>query len=171
MFLIFRDFQFAHHIPVPTVCIFHFSRFSVFLAIFQVIQWLCLILHVFHCFSPNPGPTVFLIFHVFHSFSPYSMSYNVCFSICTIFSFSHHISCTTMWVSHFPHLSDFSPYSRSYSVHFNFFVFFSVFPQIPDHILCVSFSSFVSFLGIFPVLECVFLILHDVQCFLPYFVS
>ena len=28
VFLIFRDFQFSRHIPGPTVCISHFSRFS-----------------------------------------------------------------------------------------------------------------------------------------------
>uniref|UniRef100_A0A0V1KI11 Uncharacterized protein n=1 Tax=Trichinella nativa TaxID=6335 RepID=A0A0V1KI11_9BILA len=28
----------SRHIPGPTVCISHFPRFSVFLAIFQVIQ-------------------------------------------------------------------------------------------------------------------------------------
>ena len=58
LFLIFRDFQFSRHIPGPTVCISHFSRFSVissffksssgcfsfsmifsFLAIFHVLQW------------------------------------------------------------------------------------------------------------------------------------
>jgi hypothetical protein len=27
VFLIFRDFQFSRHIPGPTVCISHFSRF------------------------------------------------------------------------------------------------------------------------------------------------
>jgi hypothetical protein len=33
-FLISYDFQFSPHIPGPTVSIFHFPRFSVFLAIF-----------------------------------------------------------------------------------------------------------------------------------------
>ncbi|SFW06010.1 Uncharacterised protein [Chlamydia abortus] len=66
VFLIFRDFQFSRHIPCPTVCISHFSRFSVissffksssgcfsfsmifsFLTLFQVLQYAFLIFHVF----------------------------------------------------------------------------------------------------------------------------
>ena len=58
VFLIFRDFQFSRHIPGPSVCISHFSRFLVissffksssgcfsfsmifsFLAIFHVLEW------------------------------------------------------------------------------------------------------------------------------------
>jgi hypothetical protein len=29
------------------------------------------------------------------------MSYRVCFSFCKVFCVSHHISCPTVWVSHF----------------------------------------------------------------------
>ena len=36
VFLIFRDFQFSRHIPGPTVCISHFSRF---LAISSLFKW------------------------------------------------------------------------------------------------------------------------------------
>jgi hypothetical protein len=39
--------QFTRHSPGPTVCISHFSRFSVILAIFQIIQCLCLIIYFF----------------------------------------------------------------------------------------------------------------------------
>ena len=39
-----------HHDPGPTVCVSHFPRFSVFLAIFQVLQFVFLILHVFQFF-------------------------------------------------------------------------------------------------------------------------
>ena len=35
VFLIFRDFQFSHHNPGPTVCISHFSRFSVISSFFK----------------------------------------------------------------------------------------------------------------------------------------
>ena len=35
VFLIFRDFQFSRHIPGPTVCISHFSRFSVISSFFK----------------------------------------------------------------------------------------------------------------------------------------
>ena len=52
-FLIFLICQFSCHIPVPTVGNFHFSRFLVFLAIFQVLQCTLLIFHVIECFSPH----------------------------------------------------------------------------------------------------------------------
>ena len=35
VFIIFRDFQFSLHIPGPTVCISHFSRFSVISSFFK----------------------------------------------------------------------------------------------------------------------------------------
>jgi hypothetical protein len=35
VFLIFRDFQFSRHIPGPSVCISHFSRFSVISSFFK----------------------------------------------------------------------------------------------------------------------------------------
>ena len=46
-FFFFFFFHFSCHIPVPTMCISHFPPFSVFLTIFQVIQCLCLIFHVY----------------------------------------------------------------------------------------------------------------------------
>jgi hypothetical protein len=45
------------------------------------------------------------------------------------FSVSHHISCTSIWVSHFFRFLVFSPYSRYYCVTFTFFTF-SVFLAI-----------------------------------------
>ena len=70
-----------------------------------------------------------------------------------------------MCVSHFPQFSFFSPYSRSYSVHFLFSPFLSVSRQFSLNTVCVSFSTFFSFLAIFQVLECVLLNLHVFQCF------
>ena len=35
VFLIFRDFQFSRHIPGPSVCISHFSRFLVISSFFK----------------------------------------------------------------------------------------------------------------------------------------
>ena len=71
VFLIFHDFQFSCHIPGPTVCISHFSRFSVilsffksssgcfsfcmissFLSIFHVLQWTFLNFPLFQFSSP-----------------------------------------------------------------------------------------------------------------------
>ena len=70
---IFHIFQFSGHIPGPTVCVSHFARLKVFLAIFWVLEF------------------AFLSFHFFLCFSPYSRSYSVCFSFCTFFSVSRHI--------------------------------------------------------------------------------
>ena len=51
-FLMFLISQFSRHNPDPKVCISHFSRISVILAILQILQCLFLILQVFQCFSP-----------------------------------------------------------------------------------------------------------------------
>ena len=131
MFLIFHDFLFSRHTPGPTVCISHFFRFSVFLAIFQVIECLCLIFHVCQFSCQNPGPTVcvshfarfsvflaifqvlaceFLIFSYCSIFSPYYMLYSTHFSLSMIFSVSRLIPGPTVCISHFPHISVFSPF-------------------------------------------------------------
>ena len=59
----------SHPITGHTMFVSHFPSFSVFLAIFQVLQ------------------CAFLIFQVFQCFSTYSTSYSVCFSFSTIFIF------------------------------------------------------------------------------------
>ena len=155
VFHIFHDFHFSHHIPGPTVCIFyfpcaflsfyvfsvfclipdsivsisHFLRFSMFLAIFQIlyrallifqvfsvfltiflfIQCLCIIFYVFQFFHHNPGPTVFI--SDFPCFSVFLAIFQVLPCDFLIFFFRY------------PGLS---PYARSYSVHFSFSSFFSV---------------------------------------------
>ena len=63
------------------------------------------------------------------------------FSFSKFFSVSRHIPAPTVCVSHFARFSVFSPHSRSYHVSF-------------------SFSSFVRFLAIFQVQQCVCLIFH-----------
>ena len=81
-------FQFSHHDPGSRVCISHFSRFWLFLTVFQVIQCLCLILQLITFSLNNTGPTLCVSpFYVSHSFSPHSTSYTVCFSFSTIFIF------------------------------------------------------------------------------------
>ena len=133
LFLIFHVFQFSRHILGHTVCISHFPRFSVFLAMFHVIQCLCLIFNVFQSSRHILGPTVcishfqsfsvffsiyqvlkcpFLLFHVFLFFSPYSRSYSVRFLFLTVFSITRHVPDHTVFVSHFPRFSVLSPYSR-----------------------------------------------------------
>ena len=55
-------------------------------------------------------------------------------------------------------------------MHLSFSMFLSVSRHIPRHrvFVCVSFSTFFSFLAIIHVLQCVFLILHDFHSFSTY---
>ena len=112
--LIFHIFEFSHHISGPTVYISHFSRFSVFLAVFLVLPGiflnflLCQFLAIFHFLQ-----CTFVIFHIFQLFSPYSTSYSVCFSFSTFFSFFRQNPGPTVCISHISHFHCFSLYSRS----------------------------------------------------------
>ena len=81
-------------------------------------------------------------FSKFFSVSRHIPVPTVCVSHFTrFFSVSRHIPAPTVCVSHFARFSVFSPHSRSYHVSF-------------------SFSSFVRFLAIFQVQQCVCLIFH-----------
>ena len=67
------------------------------------------------------------------------------------------------------HVFQFSRLNLGPSVHFSSFTLISVSRHIPGARVCIShFSTFFSFLAIFQVLQCVYLIFHDFQCFLPY---
>ena len=115
--------QFARHIHIPTVCISYLSPFSVFLATFQVIQCLCLIINVFQFSRHIPCPTVcishfsrcslflpifqvqqclFLILNVFTCFSSFSRPYHG-FLIFIICHFCGHIQGPRVCATHFPH--------------------------------------------------------------------
>ena len=158
VFLIFHLFTLSRHIPCPTVCVSNFSRLPVFsqnynfysehfslfmffsfLAIFYVLQCVCLLFHVFQFSRHTPCP------------------YSVLFSFSTFFQYSRHIPGPTMSISHFPifsvfpaifqvkqclflifHVSVFSPYSKYYSVFFSFCTFFSVSRHITGLTVCVS---------------------------------
>jgi hypothetical protein len=87
--LIFQVFQFSHHNTGTTLCFHHFPTFSVFPAIFQVLQ------------------CAFLIFQVFQCFLPYSRSYSVHLSFSTMFRVSCHIPGYIVFVSPFPLFSVF----------------------------------------------------------------
>ena len=81
-FLIFLFVEFYHHNPGPTVCISHFSHFSLF--------------------SPIPSHTVFVsYFPRFSFFFPQSSSYSVYFSYLKFFTVSYHFPGPTVCVSHF----------------------------------------------------------------------
>ena len=143
-----RFFQFSRLNPCSRVCISHFSRFWLFLTIFQVIQCLCLILQLLTFSRNHTGPTLCIShFYVSHCFLPHSKSYSVCFSFSTIFIFFailQDLQCT-----------------------FLIFLFLNVFRQFILNSVCVSFFTFFSFLAIFNVLQSVFLNLHVFQCFIP----
>ena len=132
--------------------------------------------------------SVFLIFQDFQCSRHSPFLTNVLFFFFMFFSVSHHISCPTVCVSHFPWFSVYSPYSMSYRVHFpkmwKFFLFFCFFfflvllaIFLVTQCLCLIFPFF-NFLVFFQVLhcvflifqlfECAFLIFHVFQCFLPY---
>ena len=122
-FSFFKFFTVSCHSPVPTVCVSHFSYFSVFLTIFQLLTCEFLIYFV-SFFRNNPVPIVCVShFPCFSVFSTCSRSYSVYFFIFHVFQCfsayfrSYHMS------FFFPCWSLFAPYSRSYSVQFSFFTF------------------------------------------------
>ena len=141
-----------------------------FLAIFQVLECVFLIFPRFSVFLPySRFYSVYISFStIFQCFLPYSRSYQLIFSISELVSFLdifQVLQCTFL-IFHIFHC--FLPYSRSYSVCLIFHVFkFS--GHISGPAVCIShFSRFSLFLPIFKVLQCVYLIFHDFQCFLPY---
>jgi hypothetical protein len=91
-FSLFTFFSVSRHMPGPKVCVSHYSRFSVFLAIFQVLQ------------------CAFFIFHIFQGFFflPYSRSNNVCFSFFfNVFHVSLHILGPRVCIAQFSRFSVF----------------------------------------------------------------
>jgi hypothetical protein len=70
------------------VFVSHFPRFSVFLTIFQVLQYVFFIFNNFRFSRHIPGPIMCdLIFHAFQYFSQYSWSSSVHFAFSMIFNF------------------------------------------------------------------------------------
>jgi len=99
MFLILRDFQFSCHIPGPTVCISHFSRYSMILSLFKSSSV---------CFSFSMIFSFLAIFHVLQC----------ALLIFHVFKWFRHFSSRQVDVSNFPRFSVFLQYSLSYSGHF-----------------------------------------------------
>ena len=119
VFSFFTFFTMSRHIPGPTVCVSHFARCSVFLAIFQVLA------------------CEFLIFSYCSIFSPYYMLYSTHFSLSMIFSVSRLIPGPTVCISHFPHISVFSPFIGPTCSFLIFHVFeFSHLNPVPT--VCIS---------------------------------
>ena len=168
-----RFFHFSRHNPGPTIWVCHFScwsvlspysrsysvhfsflPFSVFLAIFQVLQCVCLFFHVFQ-FSHHPT----LGISYFPGFLVVLAIFQVKQCSCTIFDvfqFSRHIPGSTVYNSPF---SRFSVFLAIFLVIpclcliFHVFVFYR---HITGPTVCIShFSCFSLFLPIFQVLLCV----------------
>ena len=106
------------HIPGSTMCMSYFSGFSLFLAIFHVLQCTFPICHVFWVLLAiiEVKKCLWLLFRVFffsfltifqviQCFYPYFMSYSVHFTFSTFFNVSHHILGHTVSMSHFPRFS------------------------------------------------------------------
>jgi len=157
-FSFFTFFSVSSHILGPTVCVSHFERFSLFLAIFQVLPSEFLIFLLCKCFFFSPYSRsysvcvpfstffcflaiiqvlhcVFLIFHIFECFLPYSRSNSVCVSFSTFLSFLAIV--------------------QVYFVYFSFSTFFNVSSHILGPTVFVShFPRFSVFFAIFQVLPC-----------------
>ena len=144
-FIFFNFFSVSHHIPGPTFCVSHYPRFSFF----------------------SPFPTSYTGHFSFSRFFIGFTIFQVKQCLCTIFDvfqFSRHIPGPTVYIS------PFSRFSVSiFQVIQYLCLIFHVF-KFSGHIsgpaVCIShFSRFSLFLPIFKVLQCVYLIFHDFQCF------
>ena len=90
---------------------------------------------------------------------PYSRAYSVYFSFSTFFSLSSHIPGQTVFVSHFPSFWLFLAINSSPTVCISQFLRFQCSsPYFTSYCLCFSFSIIYTFLTIFQVLQCAFLI-------------
>ena len=126
----------------------HFPCFSVLLTIFQVIQCLCFVFHVFQFSCHIPGKRVFLFhFPRFSFISPYSRSDSVfvTFSTFCIFIAIYQVRQCAFLIFHV--FQCFLPYSRYYHVSFSFLLFYSVSHHIPDLIVFWSHFPHFSFFG------------------------
>ena len=143
----------SRYIPGPTVCICHFSCFSIFLVIFHYLMSVILIFRDFH-FSRHIPCSTCVHFSFFTFFSDFVIFQVVkwMFLIFHDFQFSCHISRPTMDISKF-----------------------STFFSFPRHIarpkVCISHFPWFSGLAIFLVLQCAFVIFHVFQYFSSYFTT
>jgi hypothetical protein len=128
---------------------FAFSLLVSFIAISQVLQWACLIFHVFQYFSTySRSNCACFPFYMFFTFLT-KIQVLQCVSYFTFFTLSVHIPSHTVFVSHFPCFSVFLPKSSFYSVYFSYLKFLTT-VQVPKY---------------------VFLIYKVFHCFLPYSMS
>jgi hypothetical protein len=152
VFLIFYDFQFSCHTPGPTECISHISPVRVYLAIYR-------------------SHSVFVSFSTFFCFLTILQVLQCAFFFFHVFIVSQHIPGHKVFVSHFPYFSVFR-HNTGPTVcitHFHGFQCFS--PYCTCYNRCFSLSLIFSFLAIYRILQCSFLIFNVFSCFLPYSTS
>ena len=139
-----------------------FSTFICFRSKFQVLQYAFLIFHEFCCFSPySKSYSVHFSFYSFSSFLPYSSSFTFCVSFSTFFSFFclfvfcflcffFHYPGPTVCISHFSTYLSFLAISQLLKCEFHIFHILQCFsPYSIAYSMCISFSTFFSFLAIF----------------------
>ena len=122
----------------------HFSYFTFFsdFVIFQVVKWMFIIFHAFQFSCPIPCPQ--WTFRYCPPFSVFLAIFHVrkcVFLIFREFQVSRHIPGPSVGISHFSRFLVISSFFKSRSG-------------------CLSFSRIFSFLAIFHVLQCAFLIFH-----------
>ena len=149
-FSVSKFFSVSRHIPVPTVCISHFTRF-------------------FSVSCHIPAPTVCVShFARFSVFSPHSRSYHVSFSFSSFVRFLA-IFQVQQCVCLIFHVFDFLALFQVLSCALFIFHIFQFSGHIPGPTVCVShFARLKVFLAIFWVLEFAFLSFHFFLCFSPY---
>ena len=136
----FKFFTVSCVVPGPTMWVSRFSHWSLF-SPYSRSYSVCVSFSTFFSFLTiiQVLQCMFLLFRVFHCLSPLSWSNSVCVSFSRFSHFSSHIPGPTLCVFYFARFKCFLPYFMSYHVSF-------------------SFSLFLSFLAIFQVLLCEFLI-------------
>jgi hypothetical protein len=152
-FLLFQIGQFSCHIPGLSLCVSHFARFSVFIAIF----------HVLPCGFSFSSFVSFLVINKFLECE---------FLIFLVCQFSRHIPGPTVCISLFSGLSVFLVIFQVIQCLRLIFHFCQFSCHNPGPIVYIFHISHVSvFITIFQVLQCMFLTLHIFQCFSSYFMS
>ena len=152
-------FSISLHVPGPTLWVSHFARFSMILAIFQVLPYEFLIFLVSQFSQHIPGPKVCMphfpwFFQLSHH-TPGPKVYVPHFSRISVFFTIFHVLQFVDLIFHYFHFPSilqvlqcaflifhdfecFSPYSWSYSVHFSFSTFLSVSNHVGGPTLSVS---------------------------------
>ena len=188
-FSFYTFFNVFCQIPGPTVCASHFGSFSVFLTIFQVLQF---VYFNFHSFQFSQQIIILSEHFSFSTFFSVSLNYRghtVCAShfgifslflaifhvkpcdylIFLVFEFSRHTPGPTVFFSHLVRFSVFHAIFQVLPCEFLIFLAGQFSHHIPaPTVFIYHFPRFSVFLAKFQVLQCAFLIFYVFHCFSPY---